>query len=77
MPLSPEIARLIKDAAAQAGDELKGKLPPHPRHPKGRNSYAHVFERIKTKMGRSYKDCEDWEAQRILSIIEYTVRNPS
>ena len=77
MALSSEIARLIKEAAAQAGDKLKGKLPPHPRHPRGRNSYAHVYERIKSTMGRSYKDCEDWEAERILGVIEYTVRNPS
>ena len=33
-------------------------------------------ERIKSKMGRSYKDCEDWEAHRILDLIEYYSKNP-
>ena len=76
MPMSPEVQKLILEAARMAGEELKGKLPPHPKHPKGRNSYAHVFERIKSKMGRSYKDCDDWEAERILSLIEYYAKNP-
>ena len=74
--MSPSVQKIILEAARQAGDELKGKLPPHPKHPKGRNSYAHIFERIKSKMGRSYKDCEDWEAERILDLIEYYSKNP-
>ena len=76
MALSPEVRELIRDAARQAGDDLKGRLPPHHMHPKGRNSYAHVYERIRSKFGRSYRDCEDWEAQRILSYIEWLVNNP-
>ena len=75
--MSPEYKKIIREAALRAGDELKGKLPPHPAHPKGRNSYAHIFERIKSKMGgRSYAECEDWEAARILNIIEYYTNNP-
>ena len=74
--MSPEVQKVILEAARLAGDELKGKLPPHHMHPKGRNSYAHIFERIKSKMGRSYKDCEDWEASRILDLIEYYTNNP-
>ena len=69
--MSPEVQKLVLEAARTAGDDLKGKLPAHPRHPTGRNSYAHIFERIKSKMGKSYKECEDWEATRILDIIEY------
>lgn len=75
--MSPELQKIILETARLAGDELKGKLPPHPRHPKGRNSYAHIFERIKTKMGKSYKECDDSEAGKILNIIEYCVNNPS
>ena len=74
--MSPDVQKIILEAARQAGAELKGKLPPHLKHPKGRNSYAHIFERIKSKMGRSYKDCEDWEAHRILDLIEYYSNNP-
>ena len=75
--MSPELQKVILEAARLAGDELKGKLPPHACHPKGRNSYAHIFERIKAKMGKSYKECDDEEAEDILNIIEYCVKNPS
>tara|TARA_R100001510_G_C7643402_1_gene200916 strand:- start:1036 stop:1263 length:228 start_codon:yes stop_codon:yes gene_type:complete len=74
--MSPEIQKIIYEAAIKAGDELKGKLPPHRFHPNGRNPYAHVFERIKSKMGKSYKECQDWEADKILDLIEYYVKNP-
>ena len=73
--VSPEVRVLIREAVSLAGEELKGKLPPHPRH-RQRNSYAHLYERIKSKMGRSYKDCEDWEAGKILDLIEYYAKNP-
>ena len=41
------------------GDSLKDKLPEHSNHPKGRNSYAHIFLEIKNKFGCSYKDVPD------------------
>ena len=31
----------------ETGDFLKGKLPDHPNHPKGRNPYAHVALDVK------------------------------
>jgi len=43
----------------EAGDYLKGQLPDHPNHPKGRNPYAHVALCIKNKFSNSYKDIED------------------
>ena len=75
MALSEPVRKLIQEAARQAGDELQGKLPPKPWLPI-RNSHAHIYERIRAKMGRSYKDCEDWEASRILNLIEWLVKNP-
>ena len=60
----------------EAGDYLKNQLPEHPNHPNGRNSYAHVYERIRSKFGKSYKDCDDTEAYKILGYIEWLVKNP-
>ena len=76
MSLSKEVRSIIREAARQAGDDLKGRLPPHHMHPKGRNSYAHVYERIRSKFGKSYKDCEDWQAMHILNYIEWLVNHP-
>ena len=37
------------------GDFLRGKLRDDPRHPIGRNSYAHICSLIISKFGCSYK----------------------
>ena len=55
------------------GDFLLDKLPEHPNHPKGRNSYAHVALKVKTKFGLSYKDLPDdklEEVKRFLNFIK-------
>ena len=61
----------------EAGDYLQGKLPDHPNHPKGRNSYAHVAICIGSKFKKSYKDIEDENLQEVIDYIEYLKNNPS
>jgi len=75
MALSQENIRVIREKAREAGDHLKGKLPPC-QFLKERNSYAHIWERLKSRLGRSYKDCEDSEVPRILEMIEWYRNNP-
>jgi hypothetical protein len=75
MSLSPENIQIIRERAREAGDHLKGKLPPC-KFLKVRNSYAHIFERLKSRLGRSYKDCDDAEMPRILELIEWYRNNP-
>ena len=50
------------------GDFLVNKLPDHPHHPNGRNPYAHVALKVKTKFGSSYKDLPD---EKINEIVRY------
>ena len=61
----------------EAGDYLKGQLPDHPNHPKGRNPYAHVAICVKSKFQESYKDIEDEKFQEVIEYIEYLKNNPS
>ena len=61
----------------KAGDFLKDKLPEHPNHPKGRNSYAHVALEIKNKFNLSYKDIPDTKFDLVLEYIEFIKKNPS
>ena len=68
-------ARLWK-IIQEAGDYLKGKLPEHPNHPKGRNSYAHIAICIKSKFNNSYKDIEDEKFNEVVKYIEYLKQNP-
>lgn len=75
--MSPGNSKLVWKAAVKAGDLLKGKLPPHPMHPNGRNSHAHVFQQLKAKLGMSYKDCDDSETEKILRFIFECTINPS
>ena len=59
-----------------AGDELKGKLPEHSSHPKGRNPYAHVALEIKNKFGMTYSDVPDEQITELEEFIKYICDNP-
>jgi hypothetical protein len=56
---------------------LKGQLPEHPNHPKGRNPYAHVALCVKEKFNSSYKDIEDDKFNEVINFIEFLKKNPS
>ena len=75
MSLSKENLDLVRRAAKDAGDHLKGKLPPC-KFLKERNSYAHIWERLRARLGRSYKDCDDAQVPEILRMIEWYKNNP-
>jgi hypothetical protein len=61
----------------EAGDYLKGKLPNHPNHPKGRNPYAHVALCIKEEFKLSYKEISDEKFEDVVRYIEYLKKNPN
>ena len=62
----------IWDLITSRGDFLKGKLKDDPRHPAGRNSYAHICSIIISKFGCSYKEVNSnkvLELKRFISEI--------
>ncbi len=61
----------------KAGDHLKGQLPYHQNHPKGRNPYAHVAICIKDHFQASYKDIPDEKFDDVVKFIEFLKQNPS
>lgn len=61
----------------EAGDYLKDKLPKHPNHPKGRNSYAHVALEIKNNFKSSYKDLPDEKFNEVIEYLVFLKQNPS
>ncbi len=73
--MSPENAKRIQAAVREVGAQLEGKLPPLPELEK-RNPYAHLWKCIKTKMGKSYKECSDEDVEQILEVIEWNKNNP-
>ncbi len=60
----------------KTGDELKGKLPELPSHPKGRNPYAHIALEIKNRFGMSYSDISDEQISELEKFILYIRDNP-
>ena len=61
----------------EAGDFLKGQLPDHPNHPKGRNPYAHVAICVKKKFNVTYKEIPDESFNKVVNYIEYLKINPN
>tara|TARA_A100000164_G_scaffold356911_1_gene366998 strand:+ start:563 stop:790 length:228 start_codon:yes stop_codon:yes gene_type:complete len=60
----------------EAGDFLSDRLPEHPNHPNGRNSYAHIALCVRKKFERCYKDIPDEDYDKVLEYIEFLKRNP-
>ena len=75
--MNKENSKKLWQIIQEAGDYLKNKLPNHPYHPKGRNSYAHVANSIKNKFEVSYKDIPDEKFNEVLNYIEYLKKNPN
>tara|TARA_Y100001958_G_C21022436_1_gene398458 strand:+ start:484 stop:711 length:228 start_codon:yes stop_codon:yes gene_type:complete len=61
----------------EAGNYLEGRLPEHPNHPKGRNSYAHIALCVREKFNASYKDIPDERYDEVLKYIEFLKQNPN
>ncbi len=75
--MNKENRKILWKTIQEAGDYLKGQLPNHPNHPKGRNPYAHVAICIKYKFNSSYKDIPDELYEDVLRYIEFLKQNPS
>ena len=68
--MSPDKSQKLWKIIQEAGDYLRGQLPDHPNHPKGRNPYAHVAICVKSKFNASYKDIEDEKFDEVIKYIE-------
>ena len=75
--MSPENKKKLWQEILKAGEVLKGTLPYNPRHPAGRNPYAHVASCIKSKFGLSYKELHDNQYQEVINFISFLKQNPS
>ena len=74
--MNEENKKIIWSEILKVGDFLKDKLPSHPNHPQGRNSYAHVSLEIKNKFNESYKDLSDDKIKEVRDYIEFIKNNP-
>ena len=75
--MNKENASKLWKIIQEAGDYLKGQLPDHKNHPKGRNPYAHIALCVKEEFNSSYKDIPDYKMNEVLKFIEFLKQNPS
>jgi hypothetical protein len=75
--LNKENANKIWRLIQHTGDELLGKLPDHPNHPKGRNPYAHVALEVKNYFKMSYKDIPDTRYDEVVKYLQILKQNPN
>ena len=74
--MNKDNSSLIWKLIQKTGDNLKGRLPAHPNHPKGRNPYAHVALMVKHHFGMSYKDVADNKMIEVIEYLNYLRENP-
>ena len=75
--MNKENASKLWKIIQEAGDYLKGQLPDHPNHPKGRNPYAHVALEVKSHFQMTYKDIPDEKFNDVVNYLEFLKQNPS
>ena len=75
--MNKENASKLWKLIQSTGDELLGKLPDYPNHPKGRNPYAHVALEVKNHFKMTYKDIPDERFDEVVNYLEYLKQNPN
>ncbi len=65
----------IAQTVGVAGDILTKTLPFSPRHPHGRNGYAHIWVCLRNRFGE-VKELDDSMLPEVLNFIQYLVDNP-
>ena len=64
--MNKENASKLWKIIQEAGDYLKGQLPDHPNHPKGRNPYAHVALEVTNHFQMTYKSIPDEKLNEVV-----------
>ncbi len=73
--MNEENWNLIVQTVGWGGDILTQTLPYSPRHPHGRNGYAHLWLCIRNRFGDA-KTLPDSQVHDIIQYIEWVVQNP-
>ncbi|NBQ55575.1 MAG: hypothetical protein EBU36_02815 [Verrucomicrobia bacterium] len=68
--MSPDLKKEIWQEMRSLGDRLQEVLEPDPRHPRGRNPYAHVAGCVRDRFGCSYGDLPDEKAGELRTYLQ-------
>jgi len=71
--MKEENRKMVWARMQEAANELRGKLLPSRRHPRGRNPNAHIAKCIKNKWRKSYRDIPDEKVEAVMDYIDSVV----
>ena len=71
--MNEENRQMVWARMQEAANELRGKLLPSRRHPRGRNPNAHIAKCIKNKWRKSYRDIPDEKVKAVMDYIDSVV----
>ncbi|MFA9197720.1 MAG: hypothetical protein ACEQSM_08990 [Aliarcobacter sp.] len=68
--MSPELRREVWAEMRALGDRLQSVLRSDPRHPRGRNPYAHVAGCVRERFGCSYGELADERVEEVRGYLK-------
>tara|TARA_B100000686_G_C16733449_1_gene942154 strand:+ start:660 stop:926 length:267 start_codon:yes stop_codon:yes gene_type:complete len=71
--MNEENRQIVWARMQEAANELRGKLLPSRRHPRGRNPNAHIAKCIKNRFRKSYRDIPDEKVEAVMDYIDSVV----
>jgi len=71
--MNEENRQMVWARMQEAANELRGKLLPSRRHPRGRNPNAHIAKCIKNRFRKSYRDIPDEKVKAVMDYIDSVV----
>ncbi len=71
--MNEENRQMVWARMQEAANELRGKLLPSRRHPRGRNPNAHIAKCIKNRFRKSYRDIPDEKVEVVMDYIDSVV----
>ena len=71
--MNEENRQIVWAKMQEAAEELRGKLLPSRRHPRGRNPNAHIAKCIKNRFRNSYRYIPDEKVEAVMDYIDSVV----
>ena len=71
--MNEENRQMVWARMQEAANELRGKLLPSRRHPRGRNPNAHIAKCIKNRFRNSYRNIPDEKVEVVMDYIDSVV----
>lgn len=69
--MSPDKRKFLHRLIQKVGNEIQPLLPPHEKHPCGRQAQSHLYDVLKSVFGCSIHDVRDCRFNDCLEIVNF------